>query len=186
MLDLLQKLKSFISNKVEENTISYRILSEPIYDNILSKIITCYYLQKRMGLSWYNVIDRPFYNYQECVIYYSKLLEYIEKTQHTHELLINHNSTEKMINLQENSSIADNVAINYDGPGWYSSKSNKPLTDLIVLNKVGEEYISKEDIKEFCKYNKYKIEPYLVTSTSSIPENWELNTSYYEEEGWEV
>ena len=34
-----------------------------------------------------------------------------------------------------------------------------------------------KDAKNFCKYNKYKIEPYLINDVYDIPTNWEYKTS---------
>jgi hypothetical protein len=79
-----------------------------------------------------------------------------------------------MINLKEHSTIADSIILVYEGPGYYSGKSNKPLTEEIRLEKVAEEYMDKEDVYQFTKLNGYKVKPYKLSCCSEVPSHWEI------------
>lgn len=77
-----------------------------------------------------------------------------------------------MLNLDIHSTISDNIVINYQGPGFYSGRGFNQLCDEIILVKVAEEYMDKEDVYQFCKLHHYKIKPYKVNSSVSIPSHW--------------
>lgn len=79
-----------------------------------------------------------------------------------------------MLNLKIHSTIIDQVAVAYEGPGYYSGKASKVLQDDILLIKVSEEYIDKEDVYQFCKINGYKVKPYKIDGMRDIPSNWEI------------
>ena len=79
-----------------------------------------------------------------------------------------------MLNLKVHSTISDLISISYEGPGFYSSKCKKPLENEIILEKVSEEYMDKEDVYQFCKLEGYRIKPYLVKSMDDIPSHWEI------------
>ena len=79
-----------------------------------------------------------------------------------------------MIDLKKYITIADQVSLVYEGPGYYSGKTNRPLSDSLVLAKVAEDYIDEEDIEYFCKTNGYKIVPYLINSPDEVPSSWEI------------
>lgn len=79
-----------------------------------------------------------------------------------------------MLNLKVHSTIIDQIAIAYEGPGYYSGKAGKILQDELFLEKVSEEYIDKEDVYNFCKLEGYKVKPYPIRSMSDIPSNWEI------------
>jgi hypothetical protein len=86
-----------------------------------------------------------------------------------------------MINLELHTTASDHIAVNYDGPGYYSSKT-KMIEEGVTLVKVCEEYVEKDEAYQFCKLNGYKIVPYLITCCSVIPDNWEINTGCFENE----
>ncbi len=79
-----------------------------------------------------------------------------------------------MINLTEHTTIADQVSLIYEGPGFYSAKTNRPISDGLTIRKVAEEYIDKRDVKHFCKMNGYKVVPYLINCCSEVPSHWEI------------
>lgn len=88
-----------------------------------------------------------------------------------------------MLNLKEHSTIGDSVIINYQGPGFYSGKGFNPLRDEVILVKVAEEYMDKEDVYQFCKQHQFKIKPYKINCLSCIPNHWCIdNTIEIEEE----
>jgi hypothetical protein len=68
-----------------------------------------------------------------------------------------------MINLKQHTTIGDQIAIMYSGPGFYSAeKANLNLATGIALEKVAEEYMNEEDVYQFIKLNGYKVKPYLL------------------------
>ena len=79
-----------------------------------------------------------------------------------------------MINLKEHTTIADQVTLIFEGPGYYSGHTKRPLSDNLTLTKIAEEYIEENDVKQFCKLNGYKIYPYLVNCCSEVPSHWEI------------
>lgn len=82
-----------------------------------------------------------------------------------------------MIDLLKHSTIADQVLVIYSGPGFYSGKTNKPLSDQIILEKVAEEYIEEKEISVFCKLEGYKVKPYLINCCSEVPSHWEVSSN---------
>jgi hypothetical protein len=87
-----------------------------------------------------------------------------------------------MIDLNEHSTIADQVSVDYNGPGYYSCRTNRPLHDPVTLVKVAEEFMEKSEVYQFCKMNGYKIKPYLITCCSAIPPYWDINTGCFNDE----
>lgn len=79
-----------------------------------------------------------------------------------------------MLNLKVHSTISDLISISYQGPGYYSSKTKKPLEHEIILEKISEEYMDKEDVYQFCKMEGYRIKPYKINSMDDIPSHWEI------------
>lgn len=79
-----------------------------------------------------------------------------------------------MINLIENSTVGDNVAVAYSGPGFYSGRPKNALNSDIVLEKVSDEFYRKEDVYQFCKMNGYKVKPIRFKSCNDIPAHWEI------------
>lgn len=75
-----------------------------------------------------------------------------------------------MINLEEHCTASDQILIDYTGPGYYSSRK---VDETIKLEKVAEKYIDEDDVYNFCKFNGYKVEPYLVEDYDSIPVDWD-------------
>jgi hypothetical protein len=78
-----------------------------------------------------------------------------------------------MINLNKDVTASDQVFVNFTGPGYYSS-DNSLKDEEINLEKVAEEYVSVKDVKHFCKFNGYKVLPYLILSEEDIPSEWML------------
>lgn len=78
-----------------------------------------------------------------------------------------------MINLLQNSTVGDSIAVHYTGPGFYSGKPSNALNSAIYLEKVADVIHDKEDIYWFCKMNGYKIKPIKFKEIKDIPEHWE-------------
>jgi len=81
-----------------------------------------------------------------------------------------------MIDLKQQCMVADHIVVNFSEPGYYSGKVNSN-DGTITLEKVSESFIDVKDVKNFCKYNKYRVEPYLIENPYDIPTDWELNTN---------
>lgn len=79
-----------------------------------------------------------------------------------------------MIDLKKHTTIADHITLVFEGPGFYSGKTNRPLSDTLTLRKVAEEYIDETDVKHFCKSEGYKIYPYKIECCDEVPSNWEI------------
>ena len=79
-----------------------------------------------------------------------------------------------MINLKKHSTIADNIILVYEGPGFYSGQLTKPLMEEITLEKIAEEYMDGQDVYHFAKLNGYKVKPYKISSCNEIPSHWEI------------
>ncbi len=82
-----------------------------------------------------------------------------------------------MIDLKQQCMVADHIVVNFSEPGYYSGKVD-PDSETIVLEKVCEPYVDFKDAKNFCKYNKYRVEPYLIEDVYDIPSDWEYKTNY--------
>jgi len=79
-----------------------------------------------------------------------------------------------MINLKLHTTIADQVTLMYEGPGFYSGKTKQALSEPITLEKIAEEYMNKDDVYYFAKMEGYKVKPYKIGCCSEIPSNWEI------------
>jgi hypothetical protein len=86
---MLNIIKSLFKDIQKQQSAQYRIVKDTIFDEILMEHISIYYLEKRVGLNWYSVIERPFYTYGDCIKYYHKLMEYLRLSETKYEYLDN-------------------------------------------------------------------------------------------------
>jgi hypothetical protein len=88
-------LKVFFKDIKVQQASQYRIVKETVYDEVLLEPIDMFYLEKRVGLNWYSVIDRPFYQYAEAIKYFHKYMEFLKNTEVKYEYLDNTKLTTK-------------------------------------------------------------------------------------------
>jgi hypothetical protein len=82
-------LKGFVKNITAQQSPQYRIVKETLYDEVLLECIDIFYLEKKVSLNWYSVVDRPFYQYAEAIKYFHKYMEYLKNTEVKYEYLDN-------------------------------------------------------------------------------------------------
>jgi hypothetical protein len=78
---------TFLRRLLKGKRYEYRVVKEEKFDKITSEYVNLYYIEKKTGMFNWTHIGRKFEDYSECLLWFDKYKQYLNRNEIEYEYL---------------------------------------------------------------------------------------------------